>query len=91
MAATATRLLQLAGVGLDVAAAHIQQPDADPDAPGTKVSQVGPVGGARAVTVAEEESGDQGITSQPRFVREVAASLSSGTSVGTFAEQWQLR
>jgi hypothetical protein len=63
--ATATRLLQLAGVGLDVAAAHIQQPDADPDAPGTKVSQVGRVGGARAVTVAEEESGDQVLVGLP--------------------------
>ena len=38
---------------------YTHQPDADPGAPGIEVAHIGQVGGARAVTVAEEESGEQ--------------------------------
>ena len=59
--ATSAGLLQLAHVGLDVSAVHTQQPDAGPGAPGPEVTQAGLVGGARAVTVAEEELSDQAL------------------------------
>jgi hypothetical protein len=57
--ATPTGLLQLAGVGLDMAAAHSQQPDADPGALRVEVAKIGQVGGARTVAVAEEELSNQ--------------------------------
>jgi hypothetical protein len=63
--ATSAGLLQLAHVGLDVSAVHTQQPDAGPGAPGPEVAQVGLVGGARAVTVAEEELSDQALVGLP--------------------------
>jgi hypothetical protein len=59
--ATAASLLQLADVGLDVATVHSQQPDTDLCAPGAEVSQVGQVGGARVVSVAEQELVDQAL------------------------------
>jgi hypothetical protein len=42
-----------------MAAAHSQQPDTDPGAPGVEVAKIGQVGGARTVTVAEEEMSNQ--------------------------------
>jgi hypothetical protein len=63
--ATSAGLLQLAHVGLDVSAVHTQQPDAGPGAPGPEVAQVGLVGGARVVTVAEKESSDQALVGLP--------------------------
>jgi hypothetical protein len=52
-------LLELADVGLDVATVRSQQPNADPGAPGVEVAEVGQVGGARTVAVAEEEPSSQ--------------------------------
>ena len=48
-----------AGKGVVAGRGGRQQPNADPGAPGVEVAEVGQVGGARTVAVAEEEPSSQ--------------------------------